>query len=196
MTKYIENIEMVNGINYKINTVPSGGNSGQVLTKSGEGRDELHWVTPEVYDDTEVKANIELLSTNKVDINSDMFDGHWVDVDIPIASNIYIDTAQVSYNLSEYLPDDDYDYECYLHGECTTADSVGAYINLCVSSDILTVGSAICAAITNTTNSVTSMGQATIPVGVERILNVASNDSGNGNYSINLRGYKRLGRRS
>jgi hypothetical protein len=40
------------------------------------------------------------------------------------------------------------------------------------------------------------MGQATIPVGVERILNVASNDSGNGNYSISLRGYKRLGKRS
>lgn len=63
--KYIENIEMANGVNYKINTVPKGGQVGQVLTKSGEERDQLEWVTPEVYDDTEIVEDIESLEANK-----------------------------------------------------------------------------------------------------------------------------------
>lgn len=65
MKKYIENIEMANGVSYKINTVPKGGQVGQVLTKTGEGRDELAWVTPEVYDDTEIVQDIESLEANK-----------------------------------------------------------------------------------------------------------------------------------
>jgi hypothetical protein len=65
MTKYIESVRLVNGVKYKINTVPTGGNKGQVLTKSGDGRDELEWLTPEVYDDSELLADIEALEANK-----------------------------------------------------------------------------------------------------------------------------------
>ena len=67
MTKYIESIRLVNGVKYKINTVPSGGNKGQVLTKSSDGRDALEWLTPEVYDDTEIVQDIESLEANKAD---------------------------------------------------------------------------------------------------------------------------------
>ena len=32
MTKYIQNIQLINGVKYKINSVPEGGEQGQVLT--------------------------------------------------------------------------------------------------------------------------------------------------------------------
>lgn len=67
MTKYIENIELVNGVKYKINTVPKGGVEGQVLTKTGEGREDLQWVTPEKFDDSQIQQDLQTLQADKAD---------------------------------------------------------------------------------------------------------------------------------
>lgn len=69
MTKYIQNIQLINGVKYKINSVPEGGEQGQVLTKTGQNREDLQWVTPEKFDDSQIQQDIESLKNNKANIS-------------------------------------------------------------------------------------------------------------------------------
>ena len=82
MAKYIENIQLVNGVKYKINTVPAGGQEGQVLTKTGEGREDLQWLTPEKYDDTELREGLAAVEQDVADLQQDKADKTQVEEDL------------------------------------------------------------------------------------------------------------------
>lgn len=103
MTKYIEKIRLVNGVNYKINTVPGGGSKGQVLTKSGSERHELEWVTPEVYDDTELVNQVQSLQGTKADKESvytkEQVDSLFQDYEVP---SEFITEAELAAELDNY----------------------------------------------------------------------------------------------
>ena len=45
--QYIENIQVGNGTKYKINIVPFDGVQGQVLSKTGQGKNDFAWTNLE-----------------------------------------------------------------------------------------------------------------------------------------------------
>ena len=62
--QYIENIQVGNGTKYKINTVPFDGVQGQVLSKTGQGKNDFAWTNLEKYDDSQILEAINNLQQN------------------------------------------------------------------------------------------------------------------------------------
>ena len=70
MVDYIENIQMPDGTVLKINTVPVSGETGQVLAKKSDNDNDLEWITPTQYDDTQVRQDISGVQDDIVEINN------------------------------------------------------------------------------------------------------------------------------
>ena len=62
--QYIENIQVGNGTKYKINIVPFDGVQGQVLSKTGQGKNDFAWTNLEKYDDSQILETINNLQQN------------------------------------------------------------------------------------------------------------------------------------
>lgn len=62
--QYIENIQVGNGTKYKINIVPFDGVQGQVLSKTGQGKNDFAWTNLEKYDDSQILEAINNLQQN------------------------------------------------------------------------------------------------------------------------------------
>jgi len=138
-------------------------------------------------------------TSNLADINlsnlsstgTKVLDGQWVAVNEWIANTAT--TTGVDYDLSDYLPNDNYNYEILLYGQVNVNVSNGSYRNLCVSSSIITSECSICAARQASSTSATSTGTLIIAIGTNRKITVTERTSDKGNYNLWFKAYRRIG---
>jgi hypothetical protein len=131
----------------------------------------------------------------KVDINSDRFDGAWVSKNIALAGSggASFSSSNVVYDLSEYLPNDGYNYEVIVSSYISTAAKSGSYACVYIGSDIMTSSIYLSACITRTSSNAQTAGSVVCPVGYGRYIFVEGTSS-SGSYSLYVRGYRRLGK--
>lgn len=120
-------------------------------------------------------------------------EGQWVNNNLLLTDYTNIPTTDYTYDLSNYLPNDDYNYEILLYGIVNASKTANAYIHLMVNTDIITgdvsVASIRCV---NASYSQGASSSIIIPVGTARTLVVKGRPSDNGTYKITIAGYKRL----
>ena len=123
-----------------------------------------------------------------------MVDGAWVNKYLAICSSVTISDSNVNYDLSDYLPNDGYNYEVIFAGNVTTTSTSGAYVNLYIKSSVITTNVGICGTRTRTTSAMTAVGSAMIPIGTNRVVTVGGlGTAGGGTYALNAVGYRRIG---
>lgn len=133
---------------------------------------------------------IVVLASGASSVNT-FYDGQWVAASNTIASSA--STTGVDYDLSNYLPDDNYSYEILLYGQININVSNGSYRNLCVKSSILTGDYSICATRQASSTIATTTGTVIMAIGTNRKLTVTERTNDKGTYSLWLRGYRRIG---
>jgi hypothetical protein len=150
----------------------------------------------------ETVQNANLINASKVqesisqlkDSLKTMLDGDIVPVGVTLASNATISANRVTYDISNILPKDDYNYEVMVCGQVLTKATKGSYVNLYVTSDIQTNSIFVSGIVADSAYQVNTMGCALVVVGKQRILNVEPNTSGTGTYYLYVQNYKRLGK--
>ncbi len=125
-------------------------------------------------------------------------DGQWVASQLQIANYVSLPTLDVDeYDISNYLPDDNYKYEVIVVGSVETGSNSGDSSQLTVYSDILpNYGLWLCRAITRGSFTNVARGTGVLPVGQGRIIQVHADANNTGKYNLNLRGYRRIGTNS
>ena len=123
-----------------------------------------------------------------------VFDGQWVPLTVTIANEIST-VDRVDFDLSSYLPVDNYNYEILLYGQIniTTSETEGSYRNLLVTSSLFTSNMGICAIHKTSSVKATTVGTIIIPIGSDRLLTLVARPNDVGNISLWLRGYRRIG---
>lgn len=111
---------------------------------------------------------------------------------ITIANSVSITNTNTIYSLADYLPNDGVVYEVLLDGLVTTTATSGAYINLYISSDILTSAPSVCGVRARTAATVDAKGNIILPVGKGRYINVSGNATPNGTYTVRMFGYRKI----
>ena len=138
-------------------------------------------------------ATIETTKANRTDV-----DGRWIAKFLQLANNVTLtnSTGVLRYDLSNYLPNDGFDYEIKFSAVVTTGTASGDYINLYLKSDILPDNTGVTGARTRTTQNMSSTGNVDMPIGTQRYIEIASLSSANANgvFSLNANGYRRLGK--
>jgi len=141
------------------------------------------------------KANTDLSNISGTSTKS--IDGQWVQTNETIASNVSWtgDGQSVTYSVSSFLPNDNYIYECMIAAFCTTSNISANFIDVQLSSDVLTNSINVCHIRTRTSSTVDSSGNIILPVGTGRYITQkgSSSSNANGTYSLYLRGYRRVG---
>ena len=153
----------------------------------------------EIIDNT---ADIDL--SNLSATGTKVIDGQWIRSYLEIASGVSIPANQTTdpYDLSSYLPNDNYQYEVMLTMKTTTGSASGSTAVANVFSDIFDGTSsnrdtsALVLSCTNTRTSSTHLGgsSGTIPVGTGRYVKITST-SGVA-YTVNsfiAHAYRRIG---
>ena len=140
-------------------------------------------------------ANVTKALANKVDINSDRFDGPWVSKHISLVGSegASFSSSNVVYDLSEYLPNDGYNYEVIVSSYINTAAKSGSYACVYIGSDIMTSSIYLGACITRTSSNAQAAGSVVCPVGYGRYIFVQGTNA-SGSYSLHVNGYRRLGK--
>lgn len=149
------------------------------------------------FNDTNVSAGdykvVIIASGSTISVSDN--DGQWVTKESALAVELS-GTSEVLYDLSDYLPKDNYSYDVILYGQIWVTGTVGNYRNLIVGTSIIP-WCAPCAArqVSSNNGSVVSAGTILIPVGTDRKLKLLSrpNDTANSKYSLYLFGYRRIG---
>ena len=139
-------------------------------------------------------ANVDL--SNLSDTGKAVMDGQWVDCYVAIASNASMSTQNVTYDLSEHLPIDNYNYEVIFNGAANVPATKGSYCNLYLRSDVITTNVGVCGINAVSAVQDNSKGSAIVPIGVNRYVVVGMNSNSSGTYSLNMVAYKRLGTNS
>lgn len=124
------------------------------------------------------------------------FDGQWVNNSLTLASSVTaLTTSSTSYDLSSYLPNDNYNYEVLFTMNGQTKAAANSYSYGILSTDIITSNCYVFIARTamNTTNAIQGGGSIILPVGTGRTVTVGYNSKNSGNYSLNAVGYRRIG---
>lgn len=138
------------------------------------------------------KADIDL--NNLSEIGKEKFDGQWVAANITVASSVKI-TENKTYDLSSYLPDDEYNYELLLDVNGTTDTINASYADVFITNDLGIIYK-ITRTQTRTTNYSMIWGAGCIAaVGSGRYLTLCR--GGSHDYylsSLDIRGYRRLGK--
>jgi hypothetical protein len=141
------------------------------------------------------KANTDLSNISGTSTKS--IDGQWVQANETIASDVSWtgDGQSVTYSVSSFLPNDNYIYECMIIAFCTTSNTSAKFIDVQLSSDVLTNSINVCHIRTRTSSTVDSSGNIILPVGTGRYITQKGSASSNadGTYSLYLRGYRRVG---
>lgn len=122
-------------------------------------------------------------------------DGVWVNKNLVLANLISLTSSDVTFDLSDYLPKDGNIYEVLVSGNVQPLNTLNSYINLYVSSDVITKSIGICGNRTVVANTIPEgAGSAIIPVGAKRTLIRAGLSSPNakGKYSLQVRGYRKV----
>lgn len=136
--------------------------------------------------------------SNLVATTSKNFDAQWVSSQLQLANYVTLPTLAVDeYDISNYLPDDNYKYEVIVVGSVETGSNSGDSSQLTVYSDILpNYGLWLCRAITRGSFTNVARGTGVLPVGQGRIIQVHADANNTGKYNLNLRGYRRIGTNS
>ena len=166
---------------------------------------ELYFVTDDKVQMSEVegltdtlnyKANTDL--SNLTQSGRYKFDGQWVSTgEIRIASNVPV-TSNVTgptYNLSEYLPQDNYNYEIILQCLIESTTTLNNFFYISVNTGIITTE--LCRVRTTATSNNTNASSTTVlPIDTNRQLTLLYSTSNNFRGTINsivLKAYRRLG---
>ena len=158
---------------------------------------------------TDIQVNIDNIATDlngKADrdgsnmVNSvKNFDGQWTSSSLQIANSVTwaTNTAEATYSLANYLPNDNYNYEVLITGMAITGTTSGNYVTIGLNSDLIDDGGiiSVCEARTRTTSSIENRGSVIIPIGTGRYIKQYSTSSSNANgtYSLWVLGYRRIG---
>lgn len=142
-------------------------------------------------------------ASNLTNIGQKVFDGQWV----PIALNptfaprltdgyiTYPKSEHIEYDLSEYLPNDEYNYEIMIAGVTkTTTEALNKSARIELFTTIFPL-SAIFAdnASVSTAISQCASGTVILPIGTDRKLIVRALSFVDCTFSLWLRGYRRIG---
>lgn len=122
-------------------------------------------------------------------------DGQWVASASTIANNVtYPTSTSTEYDISSYLPNDNYNYEVFLTGVASSGSTSGNVVVVRIQTDILNVEDFyLCGVITRTNSIMYADGSAIAPVGTARKIIVVSSSGYVGKYTLHLRGYRRVG---
>ncbi|MCD7780467.1 MAG: hypothetical protein LUH05_07330 [Candidatus Gastranaerophilales bacterium] len=122
----------------------------------------------------EVYGMLTKLQTD-IDTVENELDGSWTGSSNTMASSSVLSaTSTVSYDLSEYLPDDGEIYDVILSGSFSSGASSGYTTDVRISTDVATGFINFACAITRTSSSVYSSGQIILPVGSERVVTLTN----------------------
>ena len=124
------------------------------------------------------------------------FDGGWVNSYLQLASSVAISTsADQTYSLSSYLPNDGYNYEVLI-GANISISTNSKFCNIYAHTDLFSEGIGIVGGSkSGTTYGFYSCGSAVLPVGMGRTITILKGSSTNseGTYTLNVYGYRRIG---
>ena len=139
------------------------------------------------------------LNVNASNLSSDgqkVFDGQWVSSPLALVNNeSYPTTTNVEHILSNYLPEDNYNYEVI--AACATRASVGEkQMRIELISDIIDGSFVLGDCISSSSKQGFGSGTVSIPVGIGRKITTVKLSWVDGTYSIWLRGYRRIGTNS
>ena len=138
-------------------------------------------------------SNISGTSTKSID-------GQWVYNYQLLANNVAADntTPVTQYSLANYLPNDGYDYEVLMQGICNTGTTSGQFMSIVLQTDIYTGSIEICSISTRTNAFLDTRGNGIVVVGTGRyVSHVPSSSSNyNGNYTLAVTAYRRIGTNS
>jgi hypothetical protein len=130
---------------------------------------------------------------NALNINS-MCDGQWVDANVTLASGVTAPTTtNIEYDLSNYLPNDGYDYEVIVNATAMTTSTSGSSCRVYVTSSLIQSNCFITRAQTRTSSTMSTEGAIIFPIGTDRKLILKSYSNNSGTINLYVRGYRRLG---
>lgn len=140
------------------------------------------------------KADTDL--TNLTSTASPNFDGQIVQTTLDIiTSTTSINSNETkTYDLSSYLPDDNYTYEVYYSVAGETGTTSGNNVDIVVSSALLPATNRVARARTRASSSVTWCGSGTIPItGANRNISVTNLGSAGSINFFRVLAYRRVG---
>ena len=130
--------------------------------------------------------------------NINMYDGGWVQSNATLTENTsWTGSALQPFSLSNYLPNDNYNYEVFVVGQAVSSATSGKFCRIGLTSDICGY-SPICACISRSNATQYANGCAVIPVGTGRYLQQYSTTAttAGGTISVYVTGYRRIGTNS
>ena len=129
---------------------------------------------------------------------NDICDSQWVLGRVTLASDVVWNSSSptVEYDLSDFLPKDDYNYEVLFATVGYTGSVSGNFIALTFQTDMLPNVIIFGQARTRTASSVDCGGCCVLPVGSGRKISKGTSGSSNANgtYTLYAYGYRRLGK--
>lgn len=111
--------------------------------------------------------------------------------------NGFTESMEKTFDLSDYLPKDNYSYEVFVSGYGNTGTTSGNTLSISISTSLLNGNMQVFACRTRTASSVCSGGSCIVYVGADRKMTVNNaGQASSGTSFIALRGYRRLGIRA
>jgi hypothetical protein len=138
------------------------------------------------------KYQLNIIDKNMTDM---LIDGQWVSKNYVIAQNVSTTgSTNLTYSLSDYLPNDGYAYEVLMEGYTVTGSATSNSTGCAVSTQIAIHAIAISRATTRTNASVDSVGTTVVPVGTNRNITLRRYASGHiGNVTLTAKAYRKIG---
>ena len=169
----------------------------------------LYYIVVATTTKTDIEVDIDEIATDlngKADVDgSNMvnsvknFDGGWVYSYSQLASSVAISTsADQTYSLSSYLPNDGYNYEV-LVGANISVSTNSKFCNIYATTDLITNGVGIVGGSkSGTSYNFYNCGSAVMPVGLGRKITIlkGSSSGAEGTYTLSAFGYRRIGTNS
>jgi hypothetical protein len=121
-------------------------------------------------------------------------DGDWVNYDLALAQSVtYPTSADITYDLSSYLPKDSNMYQVLLTGSVVTGAAAGDKVDLNIRTDVMYNNVTLAMGQTTANASTMSAGNGMFFVGEGRTVIVKADIDGNGTFNLFVRGYRRVG---
>lgn len=121
------------------------------------------------------------------------FDGQWVNSFYNIQSSASAETEGRTYDVSDGLPDDNYNYEVMVRVWANTGATNGNKHQISLKSDVLTNQAYVVAAVNFGGTAGTQISTAIIPIGAARTLIMQPYGDNTGNYGMAIIAYRRIG---
>jgi len=154
----------------------------------------LYYIVVATSAKTDIQVDIDEIATDlNIALDQYKYDGQWVESNLNIYQGNRLAT-DTNYSLSNYLPNDNYNYEVLFYGAATTGSTSGNQCRLYLKTDILSQDEIyVCNAVTRTSHSNNARGTAILPIGAGRIVTIYGTSSDNGTIFLGAAGYRRIG---